>query len=122
MYLVAGARPNFMKIAPLYRRLRATGVLDVQIVHTGQHYDRAMSAVFFEQLGLPEPHVNLEVGSGSHGAQTARVLERFEVQEPKMSAAISAHKIQNHDAPAQAMAAAPAALSRSAGIATARRP
>jgi UDP-N-acetylglucosamine 2-epimerase (non-hydrolysing) len=67
-----------MKIAPLYKRLTAIGGLDVRIVHTGQHYDRAMSDVFFEQLGLPEPHITLSVGSGSHGAQTGRVLERFE--------------------------------------------
>jgi UDP-N-acetylglucosamine 2-epimerase (non-hydrolysing) len=67
-----------MKIAPLYKRLTATGELDVRIVHTGQHYDRAMSDVFFEQLGLPEPHITLSVGSASHGAQTGRVLERFE--------------------------------------------
>ncbi len=78
IYLIAGARPNFMKIAPLHRRLREVPGLDVQIVHTGQHYDRAMSDVFFEQLGLPAPDVNLEVGSAPHGAQTGRVLERFE--------------------------------------------
>jgi UDP-N-acetylglucosamine 2-epimerase (non-hydrolysing) len=78
LFLVAGARPNFMKIAPLFRRLTAIGGLDVRIVHTGQHYDRAMSDIFFEQLGLPEPHVTLSVGSASHGAQTGRVIERFE--------------------------------------------
>ena len=78
LFLVAGARPNFMKIAPLYKRLAADATFDVRIVHTGQHYDRAMSDVFFEQLGLPAPHVCLNVGSGSHAAQTARVLERFE--------------------------------------------
>jgi UDP-N-acetylglucosamine 2-epimerase (non-hydrolysing) len=78
VFLVAGARPNFMKIAPLYKRLTAIGELDVRIVHTGQHYDRAMSDVFFEQLGLPEPDITLSVGSASHGAQTGRVLERFE--------------------------------------------
>ena len=78
IYLVAGARPNFMKIAPLYRQLRKVAGLDVQVVHTGQHYDRAMSALFFEQLELPAPDVNLDVGSAPHGAQTGRVLERFE--------------------------------------------
>jgi UDP-N-acetylglucosamine 2-epimerase (non-hydrolysing) len=67
-----------MKIAPLNRRLREVQGFDVQIIHTGQHYDRAMSEVFFEQLGLPSPDVNLEVGSAPHGAQTGRVLERFE--------------------------------------------
>ena len=85
VFLVAGARPNFMKIAPLFKRLTAIGELDVRIVHTGQHYDRAMSDVFFEQLGLPEPHITLSVGSASHGAQTGRVLERFGVElEPEV--------------------------------------
>src|SRR5439155_1357551 len=67
-----------MKIAPLYRQLRADSTFDVIIVHTGQHYDRGMSDVFFEQLGLPAPDVSLDVGSAPHGAQTGRVLERFE--------------------------------------------
>jgi UDP-N-acetylglucosamine 2-epimerase (non-hydrolysing) len=78
LFLVAGARPNFMKIAPLYARLREVRDLDTQIVHTGQHYDEAMSEVFFRQLGLPHPHISLTVGSAPHGAQTGRVLERFE--------------------------------------------
>lgn len=78
LFLVAGARPNFMKIAPLHKRLSAVAELDVRIVHTGQHYDQAMSDVFFRQLGLPAPHISLEVGSAPHGAQTGRVLERFE--------------------------------------------
>src|SRR4051794_5606537 len=78
-FLVAGARPNFMKIAPLYKRLRRVPAFDVRIVHTGQHYDASMSGVFFEQLGLPEPHISLGVASGGHAAQTARILERFEV-------------------------------------------
>jgi UDP-N-acetylglucosamine 2-epimerase (non-hydrolysing) len=78
VFLVAGARPNFMKIAPLFKRLRAVPDLDTRIVHTGQHYDAAMSDVFFEQLGLPQPHISLAVGSAPHGAQTGRVLERFE--------------------------------------------
>src|ERR1700730_13946389 len=73
-----GAGLTFMKIAPLYRRLSAVPDLDVQIVHTGQHYDEAMSDVFFRQLGLPAPHISLAVGSAPHGAQTGRVLERFE--------------------------------------------
>lgn len=78
VFIVAGARPNFMKIAPLYKRLSALPDLDVRIVHTGQHYDEAMSDVFFRQLGLPTPHISLTVGSAPHGAQTGRVLERFE--------------------------------------------
>jgi UDP-N-acetylglucosamine 2-epimerase (non-hydrolysing) len=76
--LVAGARPNFMKLAPVARALAAGGRLRVCIVHTGQHYDDAMSAVFFEELGIPAPDVHLDVGSGTHGVQTARILERYE--------------------------------------------
>ncbi|OQY46756.1 MAG: UDP-N-acetylglucosamine 2-epimerase (non-hydrolyzing) [Desulfobacteraceae bacterium 4572_87] len=82
--LVAGARPNFMKLAPVVRALRANSralaerKLSWRIVHTGQHYDRGMNDVFFSELGIPEPDVNLNVGSGSHGAQTARILERYE--------------------------------------------
>ena len=78
VFIVAGARPNFMKIAPLYKRLGAAPDIEAQIVHTGQHYDEAMSDVFFRQLGLPPPHISLTVGSAPHGAQTGRVLERFE--------------------------------------------
>jgi UDP-N-acetylglucosamine 2-epimerase (non-hydrolysing) len=74
---VVGARPNFMKLAPVHLALKARG-MDQTIVHTGQHYDAAMSQVFFDQLGLPAPDVNLEVGSGSHAEQTAAVLSRFE--------------------------------------------
>ena len=76
--LVAGARPNFMKIAPLLRELRGRKAFSPMLVHTGQHYDPAMSEQFFEQLGIPEPDVNLGVGSGSHGAQTAEVLRGME--------------------------------------------
>lgn len=79
IYLVAGARPNFMKIAPLVRALdRRLGRQAYRIVHTGQHYDREMSHVFFEELGIPEPDHHLEAGSGSHAAQTARVMLAFE--------------------------------------------
>jgi UDP-N-acetylglucosamine 2-epimerase (non-hydrolysing) len=74
---VAGARPNFMKVAPVLRALDERGATNV-LVHTGQHYDTAMSASFFDDLGLPEPDVHLEVGSGSHAEQTARVMERIE--------------------------------------------
>jgi UDP-N-acetylglucosamine 2-epimerase (non-hydrolysing) len=77
VFLVAGARPNFVKIAPLFRAITARGCR-VSIVHTGQHYDSSMSDVFFDQLGLPVPDITLQVGSAPHGAQTARVLERFE--------------------------------------------
>ena len=74
---VVGARPNFMKAAPAVLALQRRGVPQV-LVHTGQHYDAAMSDVFFRQLGMPEPDHNLEVGSGSHGAQTALIMTRFE--------------------------------------------
>ncbi len=76
--LVAGARPNFMKLAPVVRAVRDGGLLTPRIVHTGQHYDEAMTDVFFAELGIPAPDFHLEVGSGSHGAQTARILERYE--------------------------------------------
>jgi UDP-N-acetylglucosamine 2-epimerase (non-hydrolysing) len=74
---VVGARPNFVKAAPV---LRATGQRGIRqtLVHTGQHYDRNMSDIFFTQLGLPEPDINLEVGSGSHAWQTAEIMLRFE--------------------------------------------
>jgi UDP-N-acetylglucosamine 2-epimerase (non-hydrolysing) len=75
---VAGARPNFMKIAPLLRELEARSAFEVLLVHTGQHYDASMSGRFFAELGIREPDVNLEVGSGSHGAMTAQVLQRIE--------------------------------------------
>jgi len=78
--LVAGARPNYMKIAPLWWAMRERGderFVPV-LVHTGQHYDDRMSAAFFRDLGLPEPHINLGVGSGSHAAQTAKVMTGFE--------------------------------------------
>lgn len=75
---VAGARPNFMKIAPLLKELHAREGFEPFLVHTGQHYDAAMSESFFRDLGIPEPDLNLEVGSGTHGAQTAQVLERME--------------------------------------------
>ncbi len=74
---VAGARPNFMKVAPLVRAFEARGVA-APICHTGQHYDENMSRLFFDELGIPTPAVNLEVGSASHAAQTALVMQRFE--------------------------------------------
>ena len=75
---VAGARPNFMKIAPLLEELRSRDCFETLLVHTGQHYDAAMSESFFRDLGIPEPDVNLGVGSGSHGEQTAEVLRKIE--------------------------------------------
>lgn len=81
--LIAGARPNFMKVASIVeaiRRVQRGGkeTLDLILVHTGQHYDEKMSKTFFKDLGIPEPSINLEVGSGSHGVQTAEIMKRFE--------------------------------------------
>jgi len=76
---VMGARPNFMKIAPILAAFKACGPgVGTLLVHTGQHYDQAMNAQYFDALGLPDPAVNLGVGSGSHAAQTAEVMLRFE--------------------------------------------
>jgi UDP-N-acetylglucosamine 2-epimerase (non-hydrolysing) len=75
---VVGARPNFMKVAPVYRALQGKGISRQTIVHTGQHYDGNMSDVFFRDLAIPAPDVNLQVGSGSHAEQTAAIMTRFE--------------------------------------------
>lgn len=75
---VVGARPNFMKMAPLLRAFDATGGIASTLIHTGQHYDTALSDIFFEQLQMRRPDLSLEVGSGSQGSQTARILERME--------------------------------------------
>jgi UDP-N-acetylglucosamine 2-epimerase (non-hydrolysing) len=80
--IIAGARPNFMKIAPIIaaldERKRHGGRLDYRLIHTGQHYDKAMSGDFFTQLGIPAPHHNLEVGSGTQAEQTAGIMVRYE--------------------------------------------
>ena len=76
--LVAGARPNFMKIAPVYRAALVYDNLECLIVHTGQHYDYAMSQAFFDDLEIPKPDYFLEAGSGSHAEQTAKVMVAFE--------------------------------------------
>ncbi|MBI4744690.1 MAG: UDP-N-acetylglucosamine 2-epimerase (non-hydrolyzing) [Actinobacteria bacterium] len=75
---VAGARPNFMKIAPIHKLMKENPKFDSTILHTGQHYDENMSKVFFDDLGLPEPDVYLGVGSGSHAYQTAQIMLKFE--------------------------------------------
>ena len=76
---VVGARPNFMKMAPVVRVMAACpGEFEQRLIHTGQHYDRNVSQVFFDELGLPKPDVNLNVGSGTHASQTAEVMIRFE--------------------------------------------
>jgi UDP-N-acetylglucosamine 2-epimerase (non-hydrolysing) len=76
--VVAGARPNFMKVAPLMWEMRSRPGLESYLVHTGQHYDEKMSRLFFEQLRIPRPDIDLGVGSGSHAVQTAEVMRRFE--------------------------------------------
>jgi len=75
---VVGARPNFMKIAPLMAAQKESGRIEPILVHTGQHYDERMSDLFFRQLGIPEPDVNLGVGSASHAVQTAEIMKAFE--------------------------------------------
>src|SRR5438876_8553667 len=81
--LIAGARPNFMKIASIIDAIdvhnqHANHPIDYLLVHTGQHYDGQMSQAFFEDLALPQPDVDLEVGSSSHASQTAEIMKRFE--------------------------------------------
>ncbi|MEO8933051.1 MAG: UDP-N-acetylglucosamine 2-epimerase (non-hydrolyzing) [Xanthomarina sp.] len=80
--LIAGARPNFMKIAPIIHAIHEAqkegADLSYRLVHTGQHYDKKMSGSFFEQLEIPEPHVNLEAGGGTQAEQTANIMLRFE--------------------------------------------
>jgi len=80
--IIAGARPNFMKIAPLVNAIQMAkskgNNIDFRLVHTGQHFDKKMSGDFFEQLGIPEPHANLEAGGGSQAQQTAAIMVRFE--------------------------------------------
>jgi len=75
---VCGARPNFMKIAPLMKAFNQSDKFQILLVHTGQHYDAKMSHLFFEELNIPKPDINLEVGSSSHAVQTAEIMKRFE--------------------------------------------
>jgi UDP-N-acetylglucosamine 2-epimerase (non-hydrolysing) len=78
IFLVAGARPNFMKIAPIVRAVKAHGGLAFKIIHTGQHYDRDMNDVFFEELGIPEPDIFMAAGGGTHAQQTGKIMVAFE--------------------------------------------
>ncbi|MDD3534862.1 MAG: UDP-N-acetylglucosamine 2-epimerase (non-hydrolyzing) [Candidatus Cloacimonetes bacterium] len=79
IHLIVGARPNFMKMAPLYKQLKKENeIFEPVLIHTGQHYDERMSKLFFVDLGMPEPSAYLDVGSGTHGAQTARIIQRYE--------------------------------------------
>jgi UDP-N-acetylglucosamine 2-epimerase (non-hydrolysing) len=75
---VVGARPNYMKVAPVYAELERRGMVEQRLIHTGQHYDANVKDVFFAELPLPRPHVQLEVRSGMHGEQTARALDGLE--------------------------------------------
>ncbi|MEO8583121.1 MAG: UDP-N-acetylglucosamine 2-epimerase (non-hydrolyzing) [Flavitalea sp.] len=80
--IIAGARPNFMKVAPIIKAIQEAHAkdedVDFRLIHTGQHYDKKMSGDFFEQLGIPEPDVNLEAGGGTQAEQTAAIMVRFE--------------------------------------------
>ena len=79
IHLIVGARPNFMKMAPLYKEFKKHDkYFVVKLIHTGQHYDEKMSKLFFDDLEMPKPDAYLEVGSGSHAQQTARIMERYE--------------------------------------------
>ncbi|MEM9386282.1 MAG: UDP-N-acetylglucosamine 2-epimerase (non-hydrolyzing) [Pseudomonadota bacterium] len=79
VHLIAGARPNFMKIAPIVRAFQSRpSDFQFQIIHTGQHYDRQMSDVFFEELGIPHPDQHLDAGGGSHAEQTAKIMTAYE--------------------------------------------
>jgi UDP-N-acetylglucosamine 2-epimerase (non-hydrolysing) len=75
---IVGARPNFVKIAPIMRRMRKSSIIESVLLHTGQHYDIEMSKRFFEELDIPTPDISLEVGSDTHARQVARIMERFD--------------------------------------------
>src|SRR5215470_15618763 len=75
---IVGARPNLPKIAPLMREMQRHPEIEPILVHTGQHYADGLNGIFFREMGIPAPHVNLEVGSASHAAQTGEILKRIE--------------------------------------------
>ncbi|MFQ5641393.1 MAG: UDP-N-acetylglucosamine 2-epimerase, partial [bacterium] len=75
---VVGARPNFVKVAPLMQEFQKHPHIAVKLVHTGQHYDKRMSDLFFTELGIPQPDISLGIGSGSHGAMTGKTMMAFE--------------------------------------------
>ena len=75
---IVGARPNFMKIAPIMKEMRKHSEIEATLIHTGQHYDASMAGQFFKDLQIPPPDVSLEVGSGSHAYQTGEVMKRLE--------------------------------------------
>ena len=78
IHLVVGARPNYIKANPLYQALAELNRFDLKLINTGQHYDHNMSTLFFDELKMKSPDINLEVGSDSHGVQTAKIMERYE--------------------------------------------
>ena len=78
IHLVVGARPNYIKANPVYQALAELNRFDLKLINTGQHYDHNMSTLFFEELKMKSPDINLEVGSDFHGAQTANILKRYE--------------------------------------------
>ena len=78
VFLIAGARPDFMKIAPIYRASLTFSKVSCRIIHTGQHYDHDVSQSFFDELEIPAPAYHLEAGSGSHAVQTAKIMTAFE--------------------------------------------
>ena len=78
IHLVVGARPNYIKANPVFQRLDELDKFDLLLVNTGQHYDHIMAAIFIDELGMKAPDINLGVGSGTHGAQTAKILAAYE--------------------------------------------
>jgi UDP-N-acetylglucosamine 2-epimerase (non-hydrolysing) len=89
IFCIVGARPNFTKISPIMKAIAKSNSLYAKLVHTGQHYDQSMKHAFFEQLQIPEPDIDLEVGSGSHAVQTAEIMKRIEpVLDKEQPAAI----------------------------------
>ena len=78
IHIVVGARPNYIKANPVYRALESLNQFELRLINTGQHYDHNMSKLFFDELGMKPPDVNLEVGSGTHASQTARIMKRYE--------------------------------------------
>ncbi len=91
LHLIAGARPNFMKVAPIVRAIASQGRLRLKLIHTGQHHDREMNGVFFEELGIPAPDVHLGTGGGTHAEQTARIMVAYEAlcrEEPPVATVV----------------------------------
>ena len=78
IHLVVGARPNYIKANPVFQRLDELDKFDLVLINTGQHYDDNMAAIFIEELGMKTPDINLDVGSGTHGFQTAKILAAYE--------------------------------------------